>query len=113
MRAASTAASTIDRPALAQLLGELDDQDRVLRRQADQHHQADLAVDVVGEAAQPLRAERAEHGQRHAEQDDERQHEALVLRRQRQVDEQQRRGRRSRPTGCPALISSSDMPDHA
>ena len=32
MRAASTAASTIDRALLAQLFGELDDQDRVLRR---------------------------------------------------------------------------------
>ena len=75
IRAASIAASTIDMPALAQLLGELDDQDRVLRRQADQHDQADLAVDVVGEAARPLRAERAEHRERHAEQHDERQHE--------------------------------------
>ena len=33
--------------------------------------------------------QRAEHRQRHAQQDDERQHQALVLRRQRQVDEQQ------------------------
>ena len=41
--------------ARAQLLGELDDQNAVLRRQADQHHQADLAVDVVDQAAAPLR----------------------------------------------------------
>ena len=48
-----------DRQALlAQLLGELDDQDRVLRRQADQQHQADLAEDVVGEAARKLRGQR-------------------------------------------------------
>ena len=51
---------------LAQLLGELDDQDRVLGGEADQHHQADLAEDVVRQAAQPLRRERAEDGERHA-----------------------------------------------
>ena len=37
MRAASIAASIDRQPPFAQLLGELDDQDRVLRRQADQH----------------------------------------------------------------------------
>ena len=42
-------------PLVPQLLGELDDQDRVLRRQPDQHDQPDLAVDVVGQAAHPLR----------------------------------------------------------
>ena len=46
-------------PAVPQLLGELDDQDRVLRRQADQHDQADLAVDVVRQPAHPLRADSA------------------------------------------------------
>src|SRR3546814_9152030 len=34
------------------LLGELDDEDGVLRRQADQHDEADLSQDVVVEAAQ-------------------------------------------------------------
>ena len=75
--------------ALAQLLGELDDQDRVLGREADQHDEADLAEDVVGEPAQQLRAQAAEDGQGHAEQDDERQHPALVLRGQHQVHEDQ------------------------
>ena len=56
MRDASTAASTIDMPLLAQLLGELHDQDRVLRGEADQQHQADLAEHVVGQPAQQLRA---------------------------------------------------------
>ena len=52
-RAACSAAS-IGAHALEQaLLRELDDQDRVLRREADQHHQADLEVDVVLHAAQP------------------------------------------------------------
>ena len=47
-----------------QVLGELDDQDRVLRRQADHGDQADLEEDVVRHAAQasrraPRRARRA------------------------------------------------------
>ena len=89
-RDASIAASMTDIPASAQLLGELDDQDGVLRRKTDQHDQADLAVDVVGKPAHPLRAERAQHRERHAQQDDERQHQAFVLGRERQVDQQQR-----------------------
>jgi hypothetical protein len=42
------------------LLGELDDQDRVLRRHADRGDQADLQVDVVVEAGQPRREQRAD-----------------------------------------------------
>ena len=100
-----------DRQApVPQLLGELDDQDRVLRRQPDQHDQPDLAVDVVGQAAHPLRRQRAQHRQRHAEQHDERQHQALVLRRQRQVDEQQRQPEDQRPTGCPPWFPRARCP---
>ena len=113
MRAASTAASAIDQPARAQLLGELDDQNAVLRRQADQHHEPDLAVDVVDEPAPPLREQRAEDRERHRQQDDERQREALVLRPPASGRRAAGRGRRSPPTGVPALISSSDSPDHA
>ena len=112
MRAASTAASAMLSPAPPQLLGELDDQNAVLGRQADQHDQADLAVDVVDQAAQPLRTERAEHGERHRQQDDERQHEALVLSGQRQVDEQQAEAE-DQTAWPPDWISSSDSPDHA
>ena len=113
MRADSMAASTID-PALAsQLLGELDDQDRVLRRQADQHDQPDLAEHVVREPAQQLRAQRAEHRQRHAQQNDERQHPALVLRRQHQIHEQDAQARTDDAACDPALISSSDSPAQA
>ena len=64
-------------------------EDAVLRREADQHHQPDLAVDVVDQPAAPLRQQRAENRERHRQQDDERQRHALVLRRQRQVDQQQ------------------------
>ena len=58
----------------AQLLRELDDQDRVLRREADQHHEPDLAVQSFCSPRSPLRRQRAEHRQRHAQQHDERQH---------------------------------------
>ena len=101
MRAASTAASTIDRALRAQLFGELDNQNRVLRRQADQHDEPDLAEHVVGEAADQLRAQRAEHRQRHAQQNDERQHPALVLRRQHQIDEHDAEREQIRSPGCP------------
>ena len=46
-RAPSSAASTSGVPFSNSLLGEFHDQDRVLRRQADEHHQPDLRVDVV------------------------------------------------------------------
>ena len=59
-------------------LGELDNQDRVLRRQADQHDDADLRVDVVVEAPQRQPGERPEHRNRHGQQDGERQRPALV-----------------------------------
>ena len=89
MRAASIAGVNDRQPLSAQLLGELDDQNGVLRREADQHDEADLAVQIVLQAASPLRRQRAEHRERHAEQHDQRQDERLVLRGQRQVDEQQ------------------------
>ena len=51
--AASTAASWMLRPGLAQLARHLDDQDRVLGRQRDQQHQPDLRVEVVGDRRAP------------------------------------------------------------
>ena len=113
MRAASTAASTIDMPLLAQLLGELDDQDRVLGREADEHDEADLAEDVVGEPAQQLGAQPAEDRERHAQQDDEGQDPALVLRGEHQIDEHQARARRCSIAWVPAFTSSSDCADQA
>ena len=50
VRAPSSAASTMPHAGLAAGLGELDDQDRVLRGERDQHDEADLGVDVEGEA---------------------------------------------------------------
>jgi hypothetical protein len=72
----------------SQLFGELDDQDGVLRRQADQHNESDLTEDVVREAAHQLRAQRAKDRERDTEQDDERQHPAFVLRRKHQVHQE-------------------------
>ena len=49
-RAPSVAASQQRHAVLAFLLGELDDQDAVLGRQADQHHHADLRVEIERQA---------------------------------------------------------------
>ena len=63
------------------LLRELDDQDRVLRREADQHHQADLEVDVVLHPAHRRRSASAPSDrERHREHHRERQPPALVER---------------------------------
>ena len=76
------------KPAFPQLFGEFHDQNRVLARQSDQHHQTDLAVDIVLQTAQRLCAERSEQRHGHGEQHDEGQHEAFILRRERQVHDQ-------------------------
>ena len=73
-----------------QVLGELDDQDRVLRRQADDGDQADLEVHVVGVAAQRRRQQHAEHAQRHHQDHRQRDRPALVQRRQAQEHRQDR-----------------------
>ena len=85
------------------VLGELDDQNCVLRRQADQHDQADLRVDVafnlhhVGRqenaeqnASQPQHDKSSKHRHRRAEQYAERQRPAFIKCRKNQKDEQQR-----------------------
>ena len=59
---------------------ELDDQDRVLRGQAKQRHQADLEIDVVGDSAQPDRGERAEGAEGQRQQHRQRERQLLVLR---------------------------------
>ena len=93
-----------------QLVGELDDEDPVLRDQPDQGHQANLGVDVqrrrpaVREEVQvrvrhlqESHQERPEHGQRDgSRQDHERVPEAVELGRQHQEDEddgEQERGK--------------------
>src|SRR5262249_40205483 len=75
--------------ALAELLGELDDQNAVLAGEADQHDQTDLAVDVVLQSAQSLSADCAKDGHRDGQQDNEGQAKALILCRQGQIDDEQ------------------------
>ena len=50
----------MDMPFFTQPLGEFDDQNRVLGGEADQHHEADLRIDVDLHVAQIDRAERAD-----------------------------------------------------
>ena len=60
-----------------ELLGELDDQDRVLGRQPDQHDEADLREDVVVLPAQDDADDRREQAHRHDQDDRQRQRQAL------------------------------------
>src|SRR5262249_42754284 len=79
------------RPGLLQVVGELHDQDAVLRHQADQRDQSNLAVDVQRREAEEREQQRAGHRQRHrAGEDDERIAEALELRGEHEVDEDRR-----------------------
>ena len=72
---------------LAAALGELDDQNGVLRRKTDQHDEADLRIDVDLHAPSPEREQRAEQGERHGEQHHEGHRPAFILRREDQEDE--------------------------
>ena len=90
-RAASTAASTIGLAVGAQFARELDDEDRVLGRERDQQHEADLDVEIVVDACSAVQhRDRPDQRQRHGEDDRERRVPALVLAGEHQVDEQQR-----------------------
>src|SRR3984957_1325678 len=72
----------------AQLLREFDNQDGILARKANEHDQADLAVDVVLLTAQRLRADGAQQRGRNCEQHDKRKRKAFVLRGERQIHHQ-------------------------
>ncbi|CAB3763182.1 hypothetical protein LMG29739_04052 [Paraburkholderia solisilvae] len=65
--------------ALAVQHRELEDQNRILRGERNQHRQADLEVHVVVEPAQQDREQRAEQRERHRHQHAERQVPLLVL----------------------------------
>ena len=78
------------RHAVAHALdGELADQDRVLRRQADQRHQADLEVHVVLQPAHPGEQQRAEDRERHRQHHRDRQRPLLELRGEQQEHDDQ------------------------
>ena len=61
MRAASTAASAIVSPRPRSCSANSTIENAVLRRQADQHDQTDLAVHIVDQPAAPLREQRAQN----------------------------------------------------
>ncbi len=69
--AAPITASDQAEPRRAPLIGEFHDQDAVLGDEADERHQADLAVDVERAAGEMHGNERAGHGERHGQHDDE------------------------------------------
>ena len=72
---------------LALLVGELHHQDAVLGDEADQRDQPHLRIDVERGDAEIERHQRSEDRKRHGQHDDERIAEALELRRQHQVDD--------------------------
>ena len=87
-RHASRIAVRRSSPSLLALPRELDDQDRVLARQAGQHQEADLREHVVVAAGEPDAGDRREQRHRHDQDHAQRQRPALVLRREHDVDEQ-------------------------
>src|SRR6266446_7261902 len=73
-----------------QLLGELDDQDRILRRKTNQHDEADLGEDVVILSPQEHAGDRGDEAHRHDEDHRQRQGQALILSGQNQKYENHR-----------------------
>ncbi|MNF07740.1 hypothetical protein D3C80_2079840 [compost metagenome] len=71
-------------------LGELDDEDRVLRREADGGEQTDLEEHVVGQPAAVGGEQGADHPERHHQHHREGDRPALVQRRQAEEHHQQR-----------------------
>ena len=102
---ASIVASSVRLAVRLLLDRELDDQDRVLRRQADDRDQPDVEVDVGREPAQHREQHRAEHAERHDQQHRDRHRPALVERGEQQEHDHQRqaeqRDRSGRPTAVP------------
>ena len=87
---ASSVASQASTPVFALRLGELDDQDRVLARQADQHQEADLRENVDVHLGDHDADDRAQQAHRHDEDDRQRQRPAFVLGRQHQEHQHDR-----------------------
>src|SRR6266849_6288558 len=57
---------------MSKLFGKFNNENPILRRETDQHHQTDLTIDVVDQSASPLSEKRAHDRERHGQQDDER-----------------------------------------
>jgi DNA-binding transcriptional regulator YhcF (GntR family) len=92
------------RAAVAQLVGEFDDQDAVLGHDPHQQHQPDLAVDVQAAPGQHQRKDRAGQAQRHGGHHDDRRDEAFELRRQHQEHDEERE---AEGQSSPAEVSPS------
>ena len=88
MRLASSAAVRSIATLPLEIARELDDQNRVLAREPDEHEQADLREDVVVAAREPHAGDRRQQAHRHDQDDHERQRPALVLRGEHEEHEQ-------------------------
>ncbi|CRQ53393.1 hypothetical protein PAERUG_P45_London_17_VIM_2_12_12_00116 [Pseudomonas aeruginosa] len=82
------------------VLGHLDDEDGVLRREADDGDQADLEVDVVGQTAQAHPEQCAEYAQRHHQDHRQRDRPAFVEGGQGEEHDQHREGEQRRRLGA-------------
>jgi hypothetical protein len=78
-RSRNRTASTAAAQRSLELLGELDDQDRILRRKTNQHDEAALGEDVVVLPAQQHASDRGNEAHGHDEDHRQRQGQALVL----------------------------------
>ena len=96
-------------PVIHLYLGELNDQDSVLRRQTDQGYQTDLIINIVLQPCRPDAQVGAQRSYRQGKQYGDRHDPALILSRQEQEDKQedQRQDKTSLPTGLFLLIGKT------
>ena len=96
-------------PVIHLYLGELDDQDSVLRRQTDQGYQTDLEIDIVLQPRHPDTQVGTQRSYRQGKQYGDRHDPALILSRQEQEDKQeyQRQDKSRLPTGLFLLIGKT------
>src|SRR6202041_4119800 len=83
-------------PALPQLLRKFHKQNRILAGKADQHHQPNLAIDIILQSAQRNSSKRPQQCHGHSKQYDERQRKTFILRRQREIDDQNPQAKKQR-----------------
>src|SRR5882724_1606944 len=97
--------------AVLELLGEFDDQDRILRRKTNQHDEADLGEDVVILSPQEHAGYRGNEAHRHDEDHRQRQGQALILSGQNQKYENHRQGEgKDRSIARPNLLEGDRCP---
>src|SRR5208283_13372 len=65
----------------------------------DEHDESNLAVDIVLQTARPLRRQSAKERHGHGKQNDEREHEAFVLGREREIDDYDSEGKEDQRRG--------------